>query len=154
MVEKFGYTAADIALLFLLNHTINAWAAPRVGKIVAHWGERRALTFEYIGLIALFVSYAFVETAWLAACLYVIDHLLFALAIAIESYFKKIADPKDIASTAGVSFTINHIAAVLIPVLFGFIWIQSHAAVFILGALMAGVSLMLARSMPSNPVKG
>ncbi len=154
MVEKFGYTAADIALLFLLNHTINAWAAPRVGKIVAHWGERRALTFEYIGLIALFVSYAFVETAWLAACLYVIDHLLFALAIAIESYFKKIADPKDIASTAGVSFTINHIAAVLIPVLFGFIWIQSHAAVFILGALMAGVSLMLARYMPSNPVKG
>ena len=39
----------------------------------------------------------------------------FALAIAIQTYFQKIADPADIAATAGVSFTINHIAAVVMP---------------------------------------
>ena len=137
MVEKFGYSVADIALLFLLNHVITAWAAPRIGQLVAYWGERRALSLEYLGLIVIFASYALVETAWLAALLYVLDHLLFGIAIAIESYFKKIADPKDIASTAGVSFTINHIAAVIIPVVFGFIWMQSHATVFLLGAVMA-----------------
>lgn len=151
MVEKFGYSASDIALLFLLNHLINTWAAPRIGKLVAQWGERRALTLEYIGLVIIFTSYAFVETAWLAAALYVIDHLLFAMAIAIESYFRKIADEKDIASTAGVSFSINHIAAVVIPAIFGFIWIQSTAAVFLLGAVMALGSLVLARWVPQTP---
>ena len=148
MVEKFGYSASDIALLFLINHVINTWAAPRIGKLVHHWGERRALTFEYLGLIVIFSSYAFVETGWMAAALYVIDHLLFGMAIAIESYFKQIADPQDIASTAGVSFTINHIAAVVIPVIFGIIWIQSHAAVFLMGAVMAFGSLLLARLVP------
>ncbi len=154
MVEKFGYSAADIALLFLVNHLINTWAAPRVGHLVARWGEQRALTLEYLGLIVIFVSYAYVEQAWLAGLLYVLDHLLFAMAIAIESYFKKIADPQDIASTAGVSFTINHVAAVVIPVIFGLVWIESRAAVFLMGALMAAVSLVLARLVPADPMAG
>jgi len=154
MVEKFGYGASDIALLFLLNHLINTWAAPRVGQLVARWGERRALTIEYLGLIVIFTSYALVDAAWLAGLLYVLDHLLFAMAIAIESYFKKIADPRDIASTAGVSFTINHIAAVVIPVIFGVIWIESYAAVFLMGAVMAIGSLLLARLVPAQPAHG
>lgn len=154
MVEKFGYGASDIALLFLLNHAVNTWAAPRIGRLVARWGERNALTFEYLGLIVIFSSYALVEVGWMAAILYVLDHLLFAMAIAIESYFKKIADPQDIASTAGVSFTINHIAAVAIPVVFGAVWLHSHAAVFLMGAVMAFGSLLLARLVPGRQAEG
>lgn len=151
MVEKFGFSASDIALLFLINHLANTWAAPRIGQFVARWGERRALSIEYLGLIVIFSLYAVVESPAWAATLYVIDHLLFAMAIAIESYFKKIADPQDMASTAGVSFTINHIAAVVIPVVFGVIWLQSHAIVFLLGAAMAAISLLLARMVPIEP---
>jgi hypothetical protein len=81
----------------------------------------RSLIFEYLGLIGVFTTYAFVQNATLAAGLYVVDHLFFALAIAIKTYFQKIADSKDIAATAGVGFTINHIAAVVIPVVFGYI---------------------------------
>ena len=58
------------------------------------------------------------------------------------------------ASTAGVSFTINHIAAVVIPVAFGFIWLHSPAVVFLAGAAMAMVSLVLARLVPSDPHEG
>ena len=81
-------------------------------------------------------------------------HLFFALAIAIRTYFQKIADPADIASTAGVAFTINHIAAVVIPVAFGFVWLWSPAAVFLCGAAMAGVSLVLALLVPREPGQG
>jgi len=102
----------------------------------------------------VFTAYALVEHAGLAAVLYVVDHLFFALAIAIKTYFQKIADPADIASTAGVSFTINHIAAVVIPVLFGYIWINSPAAVFLAGAGMAACSLLLALNVPLRPVAG
>lgn len=154
MVERFGFDAGDIALLLLVNHLINTVLAPRIGRLIAHWGERRALTLEYIGLIGIFSAYAFVDTPWLAATLYVADHLFFAMAIAIRSYFQKIADPADIAATSGVSFTINHIAAVFIPVLFGLIWLHSPAAVFLAGAAMAGVSLVLARLIPGDPEPG
>ncbi len=154
MVEKFGYTAGEITLLFVANQIFNMLFASRIGALIGRFGERRALTLEYVGLIIIFVSYAFVDNAWAAAGLYVADHLFFALMIAMRSYFQKIADPADIASSSGMSFTINHIAAVFIPALFGILWLTSPAAVFLAGAAMAGVSLVLAMLIPESPEPG
>lgn len=154
MVQKFGYSAADVTLLFLINYLFNFLFARKIGKFIGIVGERKALLVEYTGLILVFVGYAFVESAHWAAGLYVVDHLFFALALATKTYFQKIADPADMASTAGVSFTINHIAAVVIPVTFGVIWMSSPALVFILGALMAVVSLVLSVNIPRHPEAG
>ncbi len=151
MVERFGFDVASITLMFLANHVIAMVLAPQIGKLVGRWGERRLLTIEYVGLICVFTAYAFVETAWVAVGLYILDHVFFAMAIAIKTYFQKIADPADIASTSGVSFTINHIAAVVIPVAFGLLWIISPAAVFLAGTGMAVCSLVLARLVPRHP---
>ncbi len=154
MVQKFGFSVGEISLLFLLNATFNIFLAPRIGKLIAIIGERRALMIEYIGLIFIFAGYALVESPTIAVVLYVLDHLFFAMAIAQKTYFQKIADPADIASTAGVSFTINHIAAVVIPVIFGALWMQSSSLVFYIGASMAGVSLLLAFNVPKTPMRG
>ncbi|ELC3155561.1 MFS transporter [Vibrio harveyi] len=154
MVEKFGYSAADITLLFLINYVFNFLFAKRIGRFIGAVGERKALMFEYVGLIFVFVGYGLVQTAEWAAALYVIDHLFFALALAIKTYFQKIADPADMASTAGVAFTINHIAAVVIPVTFGVIWLVSPSSVFYIGAGMAAVSLLLSLNIPAKPQEG
>ena len=154
MVEKFGYSVSDIAALFMINHVFNWAFAGRIGLIVGRIGERRALTFEYCGLFCVFIAYAFVNDGLWAGVLYVADHLFFSLAIAIKTYFQKIADPADMASTAGVAFTINHIAAVFIPVLFGLVWLVSPMMVFLMGAIMAVISLILARNIPIQPRAG
>lgn len=154
MVEQFNYSVSDISLLFLINATFNVLFARKIGQLIGRFGERNALILEYSGLILVFCGYALVETGWIAAILYVLDHLFFALAISLKTYFQKIADPEDIASTAGVSFTINHIAAVCIPVLFGLLWLHSHALVFTIGAMMAVVSLSLSCLIPRYPEKG
>jgi predicted MFS family arabinose efflux permease len=151
MVEKFGFDVASMTLMLLANHVIAMVLAPRIGKLVGRWGERTMLTIEYGGLIVVFTAYAFVETAWIAVGLYILDHLFFAMAIAIKTYFQKIADPADIAATSGVSFTINHIAAVVIPAAFGLLWMVSPSAVFLAGTGMAVCSLVLARLVPRQP---
>jgi predicted MFS family arabinose efflux permease len=154
MVEKFGYSVSQIALLFLVNATLNIFLAPRIGRLIGRIGERNALLFEYSGLILVFAGYALVESATVAAGLYILDHLFFAMAIALKTYFQKIATPADIASTAGVSFSINHIAAVVIPAVFGIIWLSSPALVFLLGSAMAGVSLIFSLLIPEDPAQG
>lgn len=154
MVEKFGFSVGDISLLFMINYVFNLFFAPKIGRWIHRVGERRALTIEYIGLIFVFSSYAMVDSSYLAGGLYVIDHLFFAMAIAIRTYFQKIADPKDIASTAAVSFTINHIAAVVIPALLGIVWLTSPILVFYIGAGFACCSLVLATLIPSSPTMG
>lgn len=158
MVERFGLRVDEISALFLINFAVNMAAAPAMGRFVGRFGERRALVFEYTGLTLLFLAYGgiywFDWGLWLAAALYVIDHLLFALAFAQKTYFQKICDPQDIAPTAAVAFTINHIAAVFLPATLGYLWMVSPGAVFGLAAGMAVVSLGLALLVPRHPSKG
>ncbi len=154
MVEKFGFDASALAIVFLINGLLSMYFAPLIGRFIVHWGERRSLTLEYIGLILIFVAYACVENPWIAIGLYIVDHLLFAMAIAIKTYFQKIADPADMAPTAGIAFTINHIAAVILPAAYGILWIYSPPAVFLTGALLSAGSLVLARMIPTQPQAG
>ena len=158
MVEKFGFEVHEVTALLLINLVANMVFAPLIGKLVAVWGERWALIVEYAGLIAVFLAYGGVYWfGWgvvLAAALYVVDHLFFAMALALKTYFQKIADPGDFAPTAAVAFTINHIAAVFLPALLGYLWLVTPAGVFVLAALMAGVSLCLALMIPRHPVPG
>jgi len=158
MVERFGYKVDDITQLFLFTLVANMIAAPMLGKVVAMFGERRALIFEYAGLCIVFFAYGGIYYfGWgvvLATGLYVVNHLFFSLALAIKTYFQKIADPRDIAPTAAVAFTINHIAAVFLPALLGYVWLTSPGMVFLLAAGMAIVSLILSLLIPRHPAPG
>jgi len=154
LVQKFGFPLEKMVLLILANAAINIWLAPRIGELIGFIGERRALTLEYAGLIIIFLSYAVVENGNLAIGLYILDHIFFSMAIAIKTYFQKIADPADIAATAGISFTINHIAAVVLPAALGLIWIINHSAVFVVGAVIALSSLALVQLIPDAPSLG
>jgi len=154
MVEKFGYSAAQVTLLFLINYAFNWIFAERIGILIRKIGERNSLTIEYAGLVIVFTAYAYVENAYIAAGLYVIDHMFFALYIAMSTYFHKIADPSDLASSAGVSFTINHIAAVIVPAALGLVWVVSNAAVFLIGTGFAVCSLVLSQNVPNRPAPG
>ncbi|MEO1549923.1 MAG: MFS transporter [Pseudomonadota bacterium] len=158
MVERFGFEVHQVTALFLINFVANMAFAPLMGHFVARFGERMALSIEYGGLVLVFLAYGGVYYfGWgvlVAAALYVVDHLFFALALALRTYFQKIADPKDIAPTAAVSFTINHIAAVFLPAALGYLWIVSPGAVFWLAAGLAGLSLGLALLIPRSPQPG
>ena len=158
LVEKFGYQVHETAALLLVNHVATMIFAPIAGRMIARFGERTAMTVEYIGLICVFSGYALIyyfvtDPIW-AAALYIADHIFFAIAFAHKTYFQKIADPEDHAPTAAVAFTINHIAAVFLPASLGYLYLVHPAAVFWLGAAMAGVSLVLARLVPRHPEPG
>ncbi|MEM7241592.1 MAG: MFS transporter [Pseudomonadota bacterium] len=158
MVEKFGFEVHELTALFLINFIANMIFAPVIGGLIGRFGERWALVLEYIGLTLIFGTYAGIYLFdWgfvLAAALYVLDHLFFALAIAQKTYFQKIARPEDMAPTAAVAFTINHIGAVVLPALLGYVWIVSPASVFAVATAFAFVSLLLSLLIPRHPDRG
>ena len=158
MVERFGLDAHEVTGLMLVTLLVNMAMAPLLGKVVAIFGERNTLAFEYFGLILVFLAYGGIYWfGWgvvLALALYVVDHIFFSLALALKTYFQKIADPADIAPTAAVAFTINHIAAVFLPALLGYMWLTAPGLVFGAAAAMAGSSLVLALLIPRHPAPG
>jgi hypothetical protein len=158
MVERYGMDVQALTALFLVNYLANMLIAPVIGHWIARFGERRMLIVEYTGLGLVFLFYAglyiFDWGWWMAAALYVVNHLFFAMAVALKTYFQKIADPADIAPTAAVAFTINHIAAVFLPAGLGYLWILSPVSVFLLAAGMAGVSIGFSMLVPRHPEAG
>ena len=142
MVKKFDYTVQEITLLFVLNNAVNYFLSPFIGRCIIWYGERKVLSLEYFSLIFVFLAYAVVESKWVVALLYVLDHIFFNFAIAIRTYFQKVGDPRDIAPTMAVGFTINHIAAVVLPAVFGMLWMVDYRIPFIAGAGMAFISLV------------
>ena len=141
LVQKFGYSVQEVTFLFVLNNSINYFLSPTIGRAIIRFGERKVLSMEYLSLIAIFLAYAFTDSKWVAAGLYILDHIFFNFGIAINTFFQKIGDPADVAPTMAVGFTINHIAAVFLPAIGGYFWIIDYRIPFIAGAVMALISL-------------
>ena len=150
MVQKFHYSLQEVTILFVVNNIINYYLSPLIGKSIIRFGERKVLSLEYISLVFIFIAYATTGSKWLVAVLFILDHIFFNFSIAIRTYFQKIGDPRDIAPSMAVGFTINHIAAVFLPALGGILWVMDYRIPFFGGAAMSIISLMAVQAIDRN----
>lgn len=142
LVKHFHFTIQEIAILFIINNIINYFLSPAIGRAIIRFGERRVMTLEYTSLVFLFIAYANIESKILAGVLYILDYIFFNFAIAVNTYFQKVGDPADIAPSMAIGFTINHIAAVVIPVVGGILWLHDYRIPFYSGVALCAVMLI------------
>jgi hypothetical protein len=142
LVQKFDYSVQEVTLLFVVNNAINYFLSPWVGRGIIRFGERKMLSAEYLSVIFIFTAYATTDSKLLVAFIYILDQIFFTFAIAIRTYFQKVGDPRDIAPSMAVGFTINHLAAVFLPALGGMLWLIDYRIPFFAGAAMGIVSLL------------
>ena len=154
LVKVFDFSVREVTVLFVINNIIGYFVAPLVGKAIVRFGERRILSVEYGGLVLIFLAYALTGSRWVAAGLYILDNLLFNFSMAIKTYFQKVADREDIAPSMAMGFTINHIAAVVLPVIGGVLWIVDYRIPFVAGAVLSGVSLAAVQRIKVGTVNG
>lgn len=150
LVKKFHFTVQEVTVLFVINNVINYFLSPLIGKAIIRFGERVVLSLEYFSLIFIFLAYAFVDSRLIVAVLYILDHIFFNFSIAIRTYFQKVGDPRDIAPSMAVGFTINHIAAVILPAVGGLLWVIDYRIPFIAGAIMSMISLVAVQQINPN----
>ena len=151
LVKMFHYSVREMTLLFIVNNLIAWLINPLIGRAIVRSGERTISTIEYAGVIIIFLTYAFTTSKLLVTVMYVIDSILFNFAVAIRTYFQKVGDPQDVASSMAVGFTINHVAAVFLPALGGLLWMIDYRIPFLVGAGLAVVSLIAAQWMCVEP---
>jgi predicted MFS family arabinose efflux permease len=149
LVEVHDLQTSQTALLFLLNSVVSFLALPQLGRLVGRFGERRMLTFNFFCLIGIFLGYAMINEPSVLIALFIVDNLLFGFSLALNSYFQKIAlIPQDITPNMSLGQSINHVAAVIIPLVGGILWETVDPAMpFLGGAVIAVVSLLLLQWM-------
>ncbi len=153
LVEKFDYTVTMVTTLFLINNTVNWFLNPVVGRLINAYGEQKLLTFQFLPAIGIFLGYAYIDVGIVVAILYILDQFTFNFNIAEKTFFQKMGETEDIAPSMAVSFTINHISAVIVPVVGGALWLWDYRLPFILGAVLACISLFLVQYINAEIAK-
>lgn len=154
LVQVHGISVRQAATLFLVNNLVSTYSAAQLGRVVARFGERRVLTINFIGLIGVFLGYAYISYLPVLYVLFVLDNVFFGFSLAVDSYFQKIAHtPDEISSNVGLAQTINHISALAVPVLGGILWEKvAPSATFLAGVAIVAIALGLAQLIRPHPV--
>jgi len=142
LVDKFHYTLTMVTILFVVNNVVNYVAGKKIGKLVNIFGEQKVLGMDYISLTIVCLVYAFSHSGILVGAMYIMDNIFYNASVGISTFFQKIASKEDIASSTSVGFTINHIAAVVIPFIGGVLWLLHYRYVFFGAAFIAVISLI------------
>jgi hypothetical protein len=148
LVREYGAPVYHIATLMFINLGINLVLAPAVGRLIDRVGERAVLSVYYPALAIVFVLYALIPYRTWLYTLYVVDNVLFVLALALPSYLNRVADPDDRRQCLAMGVTMNHIAAVLMPLVGGMLWQHyGYQIPFYCGAAVALVSLIVCQKI-------
>ena len=153
LVREYGISVQTTATLFLVNSLVNIYVLQLVGKLVSRVGERLMLSIAFGTLALVFLGYAYVTYLPALFVLYVIDNVMFGFNLALVTYFQKIAvTPEEITSNLSVEQTINHVAAIVVPVMGGIVWeLFGSQAPFLAGVGIVLVSLVLTQFMRTPP---
>ncbi|MDP8227857.1 MAG: MFS transporter [Candidatus Electryoneaceae bacterium] len=152
---------STIALLYFIAASLGVVLRPLLGEVIDWLGERFVLSADELLLMTICMCYAFASDIlpspydlYLLYSAYIFDSVLFALRIARTTYLKKIADdPADITPTISTGITIDHMVAMSLPILSGYIWeAYGYRWVFILaGAIaLAGYFVCLQVKIPER----
>ncbi len=130
LVTIHGVEVSTIALLYFIAATLGVVMRPLLGDVIDWLGERFVLSADELLLLVICMCYAFASDIlpkpfdlYLLYSAYILDSILFALRIARTTYLKKIIDdPSEITPTISMGITIDHIVAMSLPILSGYIW--------------------------------
>jgi predicted MFS family arabinose efflux permease len=148
LVKVFHAPMIHIAILMLINAIVNWIEAPVVGKIIDRIGERMIMAISYLLLIPVFIGYGVLHHGHMLYALYFCDNLLYISAICLTSYINRITVKSDLVPNLTMGVTTNHIGAVMVPIVGGFLWLKfGYPIVFYLGAAIVVASLVCAAKM-------
>ena len=149
LVREYGVAAQTITVLFVVNHLIGTFLYQQFGRIIARFGERRVLTLNFTLVIFVFLGYAYVSSLPILYVLFIADQVLFGFYIARQSYLQKIAvHSQEITPNVSLGQTINHVAAVVIPLVGGLVWeTVGSRYTFLVGVGIVVLSLILVQWM-------
>jgi len=122
LVNRFGLRVQDIVLVLLAVTFAGMFTAPRLGRAVDRYGERRILSVVNIAFIIALAGYAVADSVVMAGVFYCVYVVITPVAfIGGSTYLRKICAPQDLSASLAMGLTIAHATAIAVPVVTGFI---------------------------------
>jgi len=151
LVRRHGTPLSTMLALWMAIQVCGWLGAPIVGRLIDRFGERPMLMVYYTAMTMVFVGYAAIDIPAVLYVLFVADSAFFVFAMALTTYVNRIAPPGEHTPTLSMGVAMNHVAAVLMPLIGGLLWeLAGYRWAFVVGALVAAASVGVAMLVPAR----
>ena len=153
LIKVYGMNVKVVTAILVVNSLVTTYLGPKIGYWIDTLGERKALSYGYGLMIFSFIGFALVHQVWFMVLMLFAYRVLQTFSMGISSYISRIAPSQDLSSSFAVGVTNSHLAALVIPVVGGFIWERfGYEFSFIFGALVTVIVFASVRMMPKELV--
>jgi predicted MFS family arabinose efflux permease len=122
LIHQYGLTVPRISGVLLATTAAAIVLTPRIGRALDRYGERILLRYVNIAFIVALAGYALVDNSIAATVCYVIYTFIAPLApMGATVYLRKIAPSTELAPCLAMGLTMQHAAAVIVPIVTGYI---------------------------------
>jgi predicted MFS family arabinose efflux permease len=122
LVHEYGMSVPEISALLIVVRGGAMFASPWIGRMVDLHGERQMLSIVNVAYLLALGGYALVGNVYVAAACYVVYSFIMPLSsIGAATYLRKVAVGREIAPSLAMGVTLQHTAAIVVPVTTGFI---------------------------------
>ena len=151
LVRMYGADLRTMLLLWIAIRAIGWVASPPVGRLIDRVGERRTLVFYFVCLTLFFIGYAVIQNKFVLYAIYVVNGAFVVFSMALTTYVNRIAPPREHTPTLSMGVAMNHVAAVLMPLVGGLLWkFAGYQWTFLAGAVATALSVLAALRLPRH----
>ncbi|MBA2469257.1 MAG: MFS transporter [Chloroflexia bacterium] len=149
LIDQYGLSVPQISAVLLVTTAAAMILTPRIGRALDAHGERTLLFYVNIAFILALLGYALVTNSILATICYVAYTFIAPLApMGATVYLRKIAPSADLAPSLAMGLTMQHAAAIVVPVVTGFILnYVGYQIPFLVASGFAVITLFVSRSL-------
>lgn len=153
LVDHFRMGVPAISAIMLVTAGFAMVAGPWIGRQIDEQGERKMLGYINIAYIVALLGYALVDQVNIAILCYVVYSFIFPLStMGAAVYLRKIASSNDIAPSLAMGLTMQHAAAVVVPIVTGFVLnFVGYQIPFLVASGFAAIAIVITRKLdPAN----
>ena len=122
LVDHYGLGVPAISAILLTVTTLSMLTGPRIGRLIDQHGENRILATVNVGYVVALLGYGLVDNVVVAVACYVVYSFIFPLSgMGAATYLRKISAADDLAPSLAMGLTMQHAAAVVVPIATGFV---------------------------------
>ncbi len=122
LVHQYRLGVPEISALLIAVRAGAMFASPSIGRMIDTFGEKRMLSVVNVAYVLALGGYALVDNVYIACLSYVAYSFIMPLSsIGSATYLRKIAVTNEIAPSLAMGVTLQHTAAIVVPVSTGFI---------------------------------
>ncbi|MGI8858298.1 MAG: MFS transporter [Thermomicrobiales bacterium] len=122
LVHRYHLSVAQISGVLIAVTFVSMVSGPWVGRMIDVHGERRMLSIINVAYVVALGGYALANNVVIACLCYVLYTFIMPLSpIGAATYLRKVAVAEEIAPSLAMGVTLQHAAAIVVPITTGII---------------------------------